>query len=63
MDTEQLLLALEHLNTALQLLDQIGAPPHIGAHVDLAIHQLEGAFQSDGSQIVRQPIETNAEPQ
>ena len=32
--------ALLQLNCALQLLDRANAPAHIGAHVDLAIHQL-----------------------
>ena len=62
MDTEQLLLALEHLRTALRLLDQSGAPAQIGAHVDLAIHQLQDALGIDGTQVA-QTIETNAEPQ
>ena len=32
--------ALNHLRKALELLDQAQAPPHIAAHVDLAVHQL-----------------------
>ena len=30
-----------HLRSALDLLDSAAAPAHIGAHVDLAIHQLQ----------------------
>ncbi len=32
--------ALDHLQAALNLLDLAPAPPHIGAHVDLATHEL-----------------------
>jgi len=32
--------ALEHLRSALQLLDEAQAPSQLGAHVDLAIHEL-----------------------
>ena len=32
--------ALDHLQSALNLLDLASAPPHIGAHVDLAAHEL-----------------------
>lgn len=35
--------ALDHLHAALDLLDRAAAPAHIGAHVDLAIHQLGAA--------------------
>ena len=35
-----LLEALEHLRHALELLDAASAPPHIGAHVDLALNEL-----------------------
>jgi hypothetical protein len=33
--------ALNHLQAALSLLDLASAPPHIGAHVDLATHELD----------------------
>ena len=33
--------ALAHLREALALLDEASAPAHIGAHVDLAAHQLQ----------------------
>jgi hypothetical protein len=33
--------ALEHLRAALELLDSTDAPAHIGAHIDLALNQLE----------------------
>lgn len=32
--------ALKHLQSGLDLLDEACAPGHIGAHVDLALHQL-----------------------
>ena len=38
--------ALDHLEKALQILDDIDAPANIGAHVDLAICQLRGALQA-----------------
>lgn len=56
------MLALEHLSTALRLLDEIGAPAQIGAHVDLAVHQLEELLATEGSPIQHQAIETKAEP-
>jgi hypothetical protein len=33
--------ALNHLHSAVELLDGAGAPAHIAAHVDLARHQLQ----------------------
>lgn len=38
--------ALKHLCDALELLDLGDAPPHIGAHVDLAMCQLRDAIGS-----------------
>lgn len=35
--------ALDQLLSALELLDAAAAPPQIGAHVDLAIHELHFA--------------------
>ena len=32
--------ALDNMKTALELLDEAGAPPEIGAHLDLAMHRL-----------------------
>ena len=42
-----LLTALEQLRSALILLDDGNAPSQIGAHVDLAIHQLSTVLASD----------------
>ena len=42
-----LLKALEQLRSALSLLDDGNAPPQIGAHVDLAIHQLSTVLASN----------------
>ena len=36
--------AANHLQLALDLLDCAEAPAHIGAHVDLAVNQLEDAI-------------------
>lgn len=59
--TKQLLAARDHLRLALDALDTAGAPAHIGAHVDLAIHQLEHVLPErlgpNGQ------IDMNAEPQ
>jgi hypothetical protein len=41
---EMLREAADHLQSALGLLDCAEAPAHIGAHVDLAIHQLEDSI-------------------
>lgn len=44
-DKRQILLrALDHLRSALTLLDEADAPGQIGAHIDLALHQLEDAI-------------------
>lgn len=39
--------ALKHLQQAIALLDDAGAPPNIAAHLDLAAHQLSAVIQSD----------------
>jgi hypothetical protein len=42
--------AAEHLRSALQLLDMAEAPAQVGAHVDLAIHQLEAELLRRGAE-------------
>lgn len=37
--------ALKHFQAGLDLLDEACAPGHIGAHVDLALHELEAAIR------------------
>ena len=37
--------ALRQMERALELLDQAGAPAHIGAHLDLAICELRDTFE------------------
>jgi hypothetical protein len=39
---------LDHLERALQLLDDANAPADIGAHLDLAVHRLREAVKSAG---------------
>lgn len=41
---EQMLAALQHLGSAIELLDLARAPAQIAAHVDLAVHQLRSAI-------------------
>lgn len=41
-----MLQALSHLESALELLDRATAPAQIGAHVDLAIHDLSSAVDA-----------------
>ncbi|HEU4683160.1 MAG TPA: hypothetical protein VFS39_01480 [Nitrospira sp.] len=41
--------AAKHLRAALELLDSACAPAQIGAHVDLAAHQLEGELAVVGA--------------
>lgn len=49
---EQMQLALKIMQDALLLLDSAGAPPDIGAHLDLAIVRLkESISRKDDSQI------------
>jgi len=38
---------LNHLRRAIELLDAAGAPAHIGAHLDLAAHQLSAVIEPD----------------
>jgi hypothetical protein len=38
--------ALDHLRSAIALLDLADAPEHIAAHVDLAVNQLENLLPS-----------------
>ena len=39
--------ALQHLQAAIELLDQADAPGQIAAHVDLAVHQLADTLGVD----------------
>ena len=48
---EQLRSALKHLVQAVDILDRSGAPAHIAAHVDLAIHQIRELLGSSASQL------------
>ena len=41
--------ALEHLRSALELLDKASAPGHIGSRVDHAVHELYTAIAARGS--------------
>jgi hypothetical protein len=59
---EQLGQALEHLRSAIALLDSSNAPAHIAAHVDLAVHQLQVAIESRFASSCLSQIDTNAEP-
>lgn len=45
---ETLRAALKHLHSAIDLLDQVDAPEHIGAHADLAAYQLREWLGSIG---------------
>lgn len=44
---DELNLALEYLRKALAVLDRVGAPAQIGAHIDLAMHQLQHIIRGD----------------
>lgn len=55
--------ALHNLRSALEQLDASGAPAHIGAHVDLAIHQLEADLAATAPDGAPAQIDTKAEPQ
>ena len=39
--------ALSHLQSGLDLLDRASAPAHIGAQIDLAIHELKSILAAD----------------
>ena len=56
-------LAAAQLRSALQLLDQGEAPPHIAAQVDLALYQLEQELDPEKASGDLVQIERNAEPQ
>jgi len=57
-----LLEALTNLQHALDLLDQASAPAQIGAHVDLAIHELSAAVAAIPRDPILSQIARNAEP-
>lgn len=59
---DQLSLALEYLLKAIEQLDEARAPAHIGAHIDLAMHQLRGVITGDSEGHWQNQIDTNAEP-
>lgn len=64
--TEQhhlMLEALSHLESALELLDRASAPGQIGAHVDLAIHDLSAAVDAVPRSGMLDQIDWKAEPQ
>lgn len=60
---EMLWEALQQLRSALQLLDSASAPSHIGAHVDLAIHELYSAVAGISAGAALTQTARNAEPQ
>ena len=45
--------ALDNLHAALDALDRAGAPGHIGAHVDLAAHELSQALGCAAMSVLR----------
>lgn len=47
-DFDALLEAQSLIASAIALLDKIGAPPHIAAHLDLAHHQLAALIENGG---------------
>ena len=49
--------ALRHLQAGLDLLDRVGAPGQIGAHVDLAIHQLRDAVSNSSGPLAVMDVE------
>ena len=51
-----LLEARDFLNAALDLLDRAAAPAQIGAHVDLAIHQLECTLETAANSAQATPV-------
>lgn len=55
--------ALEQLRSALEALDSAEAPAHIGAHVDLAMHELYLAIAACSAEGRLSQIDRNAEPQ
>lgn len=64
--TEQhhlMLEALSHLESALEILDRAAAPGQIGAHVDLAIHDLSASVDAVPRPGSLDQIDWKAEPQ
>lgn len=51
--------ALQQLQAAIALLDRVGAPGHIAAHVDLAVNQLQDLLPSSRSGII--PLQADDE--
>ncbi|HEV2594708.1 MAG TPA: hypothetical protein VGU01_05855 [Sphingomicrobium sp.] len=55
--------ALSHLESALEILDRAAAPGQIGAHVDLAIHDLSASVDAVPRPGSLDQIDWKAEPQ
>lgn len=55
--------ALDLLQSSLNLLDLSGAPSHIGAHVDLAIHELHLVIARTSAGSAFSPIARSSRPQ
>ncbi len=47
--------ALDHLQSALELLDSAAAPAHIGAHVDFALNQLLAEIANGRGSALEEP--------
>ena len=45
--------ALTQLKSALKLIDESGAPLHIGAQLEFVIHQVEESIERDAASVVR----------
>jgi hypothetical protein len=56
---DQLSLAMDHIQSAIGVLDSLDAPAQIAAYLDLAIHQIDDFRQRQSAD----RIETNADPQ
>lgn len=55
---DRLILASQHLRSAIGLLDLAGAPGHIAAHVDLALNELEREVDGRSGRTVCKSLET-----
>jgi hypothetical protein len=57
------LTALRQIQSSIRLLDQVNAPGHIAAHLDLAMHQLEDVIENEFASARLVQIDRKAAPQ
>lgn len=61
-EQQQWNIALQKLQSAIEILDHCNAPAHIAAHIDLAVHQLQDVIGQASGSVQLNQIATKADP-